>query len=129
MVKKLVIDGRLAGINEYTYESRKNRYAGAELKRHDQNIVEVAILHQLRGIRFENPVYITFKFYEKNKRRDLDNISGWAHKVILDALVSCGVLKDDGWDEITGFKDEFRVNKQYPRIEVEIDSGQEILPQ
>ncbi len=125
MTHRLIIPGRLAGINEYTYESRRSPYAGAELKRRDQHTCEVAILDCLRGVKIENPVHVSFEFYEKNKRRDLDNISGWAHKVIFDALVNCGVLADDGWDEINGFDDEFFVDSKNPRIEVFINEQQQ----
>lgn len=31
------------------------------------------------------------------------------------------VLKNDGWKEITGFSDEFFVDVNNPRIEVEIE--------
>jgi Holliday junction resolvase RusA-like endonuclease len=40
--------------------------------------------------------------------------------VIQDALVKAKVLKNDGWKEITGFQDNFFVDKDNPRIEVEI---------
>jgi len=30
------------------------------------------------------------------------------------------VLKNDGWNDIEGFSDEFFVDKQNPRVEVEI---------
>lgn len=57
---------------------------------------------------------------EKNKRRDLDNISSFGRKVIQDALVNCHVLKNDGWEQICGFSDEFRIDAENPRIEVRI---------
>ena len=59
-------------------------------------------------------------WYEPNKRRDLDNISSFGRKVIQDALVNLGVLENDGWQNIRGFNDEFRVSKDEPRIEVHI---------
>lgn len=52
----------------------------------------------------------------------MDNISSFGRKVIQDALVTMGVLQNDGWKEITGFQDEFFVDKHNPRIEVEITS-------
>lgn len=60
-------------------------------------------------------------WYEKNRRRDLDNISSFGRKVIQDALVKSGVLKNDGWKEIISFSDEFYVDPDNPRIEVEIE--------
>ena len=62
-----------------------------------------------------------YHFYEPNKRRDLDNISAFAHKVIQDALVKCKVLNNDGWKEITGYTDSFSCDKENPRIEVVLE--------
>lgn len=62
-----------------------------------------------------------YRWYEKDKRRDLDNVSSFGRKVIQDALVYTGVIQNDGWKEITGFSDEFYVDKKNPRIEVEIE--------
>ena len=66
------------------------------------------------------PVSMAYVWYEPNKRRDLDNISSFGRKVIQDALVDSGVLENDGWQNIRGFNDEFRVSKDEPRIEVHI---------
>lgn len=34
-----------------------------------------------------------YRWFEKDRRRDLDNVSSFGRKVIQDALVECGVLK------------------------------------
>ena len=39
---------------------------------------------------------------------------------LQDALVKSGVLQGDGWKHIVGFSDEFYIDKENPRIEVEI---------
>ena len=59
-----------------------------------------------------------YLWVEPNRRRDLDNISSFGRKVIQDALVDTGVLKDDGWKYVVGFSDKFDVDKKNPRIEV-----------
>ena len=69
--------------------------------------------------RITKPVYITYKWYEPNKKRDLDNIA-FAKKFVQDALVTNGILENDGWANIVGFCDEFYVDKENPRVEVEI---------
>lgn len=114
------IDGRLAGMNEFIGEQRRNRYAGAMLKREQQEIVMLAIKHQLRGVHISTPVYIEYRWFEKDRRRDLDNISGFGHKVIQDALVACKVLQNDGWTYICGYSDDFCVDHDKPRIEITI---------
>lgn len=116
----LVIPGRLVGLNEYTYACRKNPHAGAHMKKEQGEIVSLCIQKQCKGMRFEEPVNIDFKWIERNGRRDPDNISGFGRKVILDALVTEGVLKDDSFTWVKGFTDTFEVDKDNPRIEVSI---------
>lgn len=117
------ITGRLDGLNEYTRKCRSNKYAGAQMKEKNENIVKLAIYRSVgtgtRYPRFERKVHITYKWYEETKRRDLDNIA-FAKKFIQDALVGYGVLEGDGWRHIAGFTDEFYIDKENPRIEVTI---------
>ena len=77
------------------------------------------ILSQLRHVKFSRPVFLLFTFYEPDKRRDRDNVSSFARKVIQDAMVRCGTIQDDGWDHVTGYLDRFEVDKKNPRIVVE----------
>ena len=113
------IDGRLPGMNEYTASQRGNRYGGASMKRDSQKAVE-AYIRRSKEKPVHCPVRIIYTFYEPDRRRDLDNISGFAHKVIQDALVACGIIPGDGWKYIAGYTDVFRVDKNRPRIEVEV---------
>lgn len=113
------IYGRLSGLNEYVLACRTNKYAGAKLKKNNEGLVKGGIFHKLQGVKFSGKVHIKYKWYEANKKRDLDNIA-FAKKFIQDALVECGVLAGDGWKNITSFSDEFFVDKNNPRIEVTI---------
>lgn len=115
----LTIPGRLPGLNEYTDTCRTNPRAGAKMKRDAQETVMWHILSQLRRVRFERPVFLLYRYYEKDKRRDKDNVSGFAHKVIQDALVAAGTLEDDGWKHVTGNLDQYYVDSKNPRIVVE----------
>ena len=117
---KLIIPGRLDGLNAYIAACRANQYKGAKLKADNEKMVILAIRRQLRGVKFEKQVYMTYHWFEANKRRDLDNISSFGRKVIQDALVKTEVLRNDGWREIKGFRDEFHVDPERPRIEVDI---------
>ena len=120
MEYRLIIKGRLPGLNEYTASCRRNAYAGAKMKKDAQKVVLLEALKQLRDIRITKPVELAYTWYELNRRRDHDNVSGFGHKVIQDALVEAKVLKDDGWDEIIGYSDSFKIDSKNPRIEVEI---------
>lgn len=117
----LTINGRLDNMNDYTRACRTNQYKGAKMKQKNEAVVIRAILEQLGRLRITKPVIIRYRWYEPNKRRDLDNISSFGRKVIQDALVQTKVLRDDGWSYITGFQDAFVVDKERPRIEVEIE--------
>lgn len=116
----LRINGKLNNLNDYIAVCRTNPYAGAKMKAKNEQIVKYAIYEQLHGVRIVAPVVMAYTWIEPNRRRDLDNISSFGRKVIQDALVETGVLKNDGWKEICGFSDSFKVDKEEPRIEVEI---------
>lgn len=115
----LTIPGRLPGLNEYTDTCRTNPRAGARMKRDAQETVMWHILSQLRRVKFQRPVFLLYHFYEQDRRRDKDNVSGFAHKVIQDALVAAGTLEDDGWKHVTGSLDQYDVDSENPRIVVE----------
>lgn len=117
----LIIKGRLDNMNDYTRACRTNQYKGAKMKQKNETVVIQAILEQFGRLRIIKPVRIRYRWYEPNKRRDLDNISSFGRKVIQDALVQTKVLQDDGWNYIIGFQDAFFVDKEHPRIEVEIE--------
>ena len=114
----LIIPGTLNNLNDYIAAERTNRHKGAKMKSDNGNIVSVAIRQCMRGIRIDKPVFMEYTWVEKNRRRDLDNISSFGRKVIQDALVETGVLKDDGWKYVGGFSDRFQVDREHPRIEV-----------
>ena len=115
----LTIKGRLPGLNEYTAACRTHHQKGGEMKRQAHDLIRWHILAQLRQVRIEKPVFMLYTFYEPDKRRDRDNVSSFARKVIQDALVAAGTLKNDGWGQITGHFDTFKVDKDNPRIVVE----------
>ena len=119
------IQGTLAGLNEFINAERTHRQKGAKLKKDTENVVRYMIRNQLRGIEPKTPVFLHYRFFEPNRRRDKDNICGFAHKVIQDALVKEGILKNDGWDYISGFMDTFDIDKEMPRIEVTIIEPQD----
>lgn len=124
---RLTIPGRLPGLNEYTEANRGGSSQGAKMKRQSQELVMWHILAQLHRKKIGKPVFLLFTFYEADRRRDRDNVSSFARKVIQDALVKAGTLQDDGWDQVTGYLDQFKVDKHNPRIVVEFIE-QEVEP-
>ena len=117
----LIIHGRLDNLNDYITACRSNPHQGAKMKARNEQKVQAEIYEQLGRLRITNPVRMTYRWYEKDRRRDLDNVSSFGRKVIQDALVKTKVLQNDGWSNIIGFCDSFSVDKDNPRIEIEIE--------
>lgn len=105
---RVVIPLKLPSCNEYLNECRRNKYAGAKMKKDIENDIAIFIKSLPR---FEKPITIHFHWIEGTKRRDLDNVA-FAKKFILDALVKCGRLKDDNRKCVTAFTDTFSYGKE-----------------
>ena len=116
----VIIPFPLPGLNEYIEAERSHRQKGAAMKRKWQKDIAAALRRQLRGS-LQEPVIMRYTWYERDRRRDKDNISAFGRKVIQDAMVrDLRVLRNDGWANIDSFSDRFRVDKLHPRIEIEI---------
>lgn len=118
MIYEFTIPRRLPGLNEYIDAEREHRLKAAKIKRECEELIISCIRVELGRLTITSPVELTFHFFEKDRRRDKDNISGYAHKVIQDSLVKAKVLKNDGWNEIESYKDYFSVDSKRPRVEV-----------
>lgn len=120
---KFVIHGRLPSLNDYVLACRSNRYAGASMKKRNEQLIDKAILKAIDGgfLRRVNKYPITLKiaWHEPNKRRDVDNIT-FAVKFIQDALVKGDVIEDDSQNFINVVQHEVYIDRENPRIEVEI---------
>lgn len=116
----LVINEKLPNLNDYTKACRTNKYVGASMKKKCEGIISGYIMQQLKGVSFENKVKLSFRWYEKDKRRDLDNIC-FSKKFILDALVNNNIIATDSWKGVIGFTDEFFIDKNGYRVEVDIE--------
>lgn len=119
MEYKLVIKGRLSGLNALINANRKNKYAGARLKKKEDRIVGLYINQQLKEMPCLEKYKIELIWYEKNAMRDPDNIIS-GKKYILDALVKKGKLKNDGFNNFKGVKESWEIDRDNPRIEVTI---------
>ena len=116
---RAVIYGDFPGLNEFIKANRTSRgkwNAGNAMKQRDQNL----IVAQLPRWHTGKPVWIRYRYYCRNRKKDLDNISGYFHKVFQDALVKKGCIDNDGWSFVKGFQDEFFVDRYRPRVEVEV---------
>lgn len=118
-VQEFVIPGRLPGLNDYTAACRGRATAGGKMKHRAQDAVREAI--RAAGLKpMKAPVDVRITWYEKNRRRDKDNIR-FGVKFILDALVAEHVIENDNWHWVRAIVDEYRVDKENPRIHVLIE--------
>ena len=105
---KIEIPMRLPSLNEYINECRKNKFAGAKMKKQVENDIGWFIN---KIPKYKNPIFIHFHWIEENKRRDLDNVC-FAKKFILDSMVKAGKLADDNRNFVSGFTDTFEYAKE-----------------
>jgi len=121
MIQRFFVPGPLPGLNELIRAKGNTRYpAYNKLKREWMKTIQWELM--AGKIRPVSKAFFRFVWYERNRRRDLDNISGGGRKLILDALVLCGILENDGWKEVSGWSDEFRVaGSDQPGVEVEME--------
>lgn len=115
---KIVIDGRLPTLNELIAAINHNRHVGNKLKQEITELCEIAFRQQC-GETYTKQIFLFFHWFEKNKKRDKDNIAS-AKKFILDGMQRAGTIKTDCWKGIAGFGDTFSIDKENPRVEITI---------
>lgn len=120
LIASFAIPGTMPGLNDYIAGVNRNRHVGNAIKQKWTNAVALAA-HSCQRVPDELlPIWIEYMFYERNRRRDKDNIEGFAKKVIQDGLVRAGVLENDGWKHIDGSASRFCVDAKNPRVEIKI---------
>jgi Holliday junction resolvase RusA-like endonuclease len=112
---KFDIEGRLPGLNEIIEAAKSHYGAYAKMK---QTYTDMVAWLAKKLPRFEK-VALVITWYEPDLRRDLDNIMA-GQKFILDGMVQAGVIPDDSQKYILGIYHRFKVDRQNPRVEVEI---------
>lgn len=113
---RITIPGRFPSLNDFIGAMQKHRLQGAKMKQEETNRVR---LHCIGVKPYHRPVYIQITWYEPNTRRDPDNIA-FAKKFVADGLVKAGVIPDDSQKWVIGYEDIIDVDKDNPRVEIEI---------
>ncbi|KRM93544.1 hypothetical protein FC56_GL000257 [Lentilactobacillus senioris DSM 24302 = JCM 17472] len=117
---KIIIPGELPTLNEYSDAERGNKYHGSNLKRANTALCSMCVKAAMnKGLTVDGKIDIHCHWYMKNRKKDKDNIR-FAIKFIQDGMMKAGLIKNDGWKQIGDYFDEFSVDKENPRIEVEI---------
>lgn len=97
MQNGFTVHAKLPSLNDVISKDRTCKYAGASYKKEVEKLIARYILKALESGELRPvsmPCTIHFLWYEKNRRRDVDNIQS-AQKFILDAMVRCGIIPDD----------------------------------
>ena len=117
MNQVVFIPGPLPRFNAIIGRSSRWAYTNAKKKYGEM------IQHYIRQAKLKpmQRVFISYLWIERDKRNDPDNIAGIGHKLLNDALVNSGVLKNDGWDEIVGWSDAWIVDKDRPGVLVTLE--------
>ena len=119
-MQRFLIEGRLPGYNELHqqpwYKSRRIKQEAMD---------RVKWYARTAGIsKIQGRCTVTITCYEPNARRDVDNVTSGASKVILDALQQLGVLKGDGRKYVAQvICPAVEIDRTYPRVEVEINGN------
>jgi hypothetical protein len=78
-------------------------------------------IKQARLKPFTAPVVVNIVWYERTHMRDPDGITGYAVKVVMDALVDMKVLPGDSQKYVKEINNKIEVDKQNPHILIEIN--------
>ena len=112
------IKGTLPTMNEIVEVSKKHHMQYAKMKKDYTELVKICA----RGVPKVKKADFCITWYCKDKRKDPDNIAGGGTKVLMDGLIESGVMANDGWGEVNSITHRFEVDKQNPRVEVEIET-------
>lgn len=121
IVHTFIIQGRLPGMNEIVgfLTGKHGKHVYNDKKKAIEEVIGYALL-QYRVPEIKRQVNVKINWVEKNRQRDKDNIIAGT-KFLLDALVTCHKLKNDGWKEIGSITHTFEIDKQDPRVEVALE--------
>lgn len=121
-MRSFVIPGRLPSLNETIDVSRGDKYAaGREKAKYTEMVAWIARAAKIRKM---NRVDLYVTWYEETRKRDPDNIHAGV-KFILDGLVVAGVIKNDGQRYVGNITHTVRLDRDNPRVEVEIMEAEE----
>ena len=104
-------------MNEILNASNNNRHVYNQIKRNNTTYVAVLARKQQIPLLPKSDYIITWIC--ENMKRDKDNIMA-GQKFIFDGLVEAARIENDGWKQIGNVTHRFEVDKDNPRVEVEI---------
>jgi Holliday junction resolvase RusA-like endonuclease len=111
----LTIPLPLPTLNEVVAASKAHWSRYARSKRSSTTMVE-ALARSERIKPITGPVRLSFQWYPKDRRIDLDNLAAGGCKGICDGLVQAGVLPDDSQKWVRGLAHELHDPDGNPRV-------------
>lgn len=127
MKYKCIVKGYDSGLNQLLenqlkrWDSRlKKLIVTNPEKAKNDRLCEKHIRQQLKGVRIDNPVQITYHFYVPNKKHDRSNTASAFVKSFEDALQHCKVISNDSYDKVLTSVYHFTVDRNDPRVVCEI---------
>lgn len=113
----------IKGLNELLggrmYNFRAKKYHNPIKAANDKTCLN-AINKYLTNMRIDEPIQCIFWIYAADKRHDRGNLCAACEKSFLDALQVAQVIKNDGWDDVRDSVFHTAIDREHPRIEVEI---------
>lgn len=115
---KFEIPGRLPGFNEIIEAAKqgKGNYQPYARMKEEYTTMVAWLAKKLPAY---EKVALIITWYEPDLRRDPDNVMA-GQKFILDGMVAAGTIPNDSQKHIKGIVHRFEVDRQNPRVEVEI---------
>jgi hypothetical protein len=108
----LWIPGPLPSLNELIAAAKGKGGRGYDYARLKRGWTDsIALLARAARLPRMERVFIRFTWRERDKRRNPDNVAAGGRKMVLDGLVTAGVLGNDGWGEVAGWSDAFEVSQ------------------
>ena len=117
----LTIPGRLPGLNEMIDAARTSKYESAAQKKQYTELV--AWCCKAARLPKMGKANLDITWYEPHRQKDPDNTQA-AVKYIWDGLVMAKVLDNDGWGQQGTVTHHMAVDKNRPRVEIEITEAE-----
>lgn len=117
---KLIIPGTLPSLNEIIDAAKGHWNNYREMKELYTTAVKLKAGFLPKLSQFD----VTVTWYCPNKRKDKDNIMA-GQKFIFDGLQAAGKVDNDGWKQVRNVLHIFEVDKENPRVEVDITEFKE----
>lgn len=117
--KTFPIKGLNELLNGRVYNHRTRKYHNP-VKSDNDKVCLMAIRKQLGNLKIENPIKCIFYVFAQDKKHDRGNLYAAVEKSFLDALQTAKVIKNDGFNDVLDSEFHTHVDRDNPRVVVEI---------